>query len=186
MKATLLVSALLCIPVLAQAPPKPAEAVTFAKVLDEAVVYLETQLVPASEAMPEEKYGFVPASGEFKNSRSFGLLVKHIAVNNYWMGSTILGEKMPVEDDATNNGPTTIKTKADIVKFLKDSFVYAHKAIATINEQNILATLKSPWGDSITRLRLATIVDSHGFDHYGQIAIYLRLSGIVPPGSRKQ
>jgi len=188
MKTMVLTFALLSsLPVLAQAPaPKPVDApATYAKVLDDAVVYLEKQLVPAAEAMPDEKYAFVPAAGEFKDSRSFAQLVKHIAVNNYWMGSTILGEKMPVADDAANNGPASITTKADIVKFLKDSLVYAHRAIATINEQNILRPLKAPWGEPITRLRLATIIDSHGFDHYGQMALYLRLNGIVPPASRK-
>jgi uncharacterized damage-inducible protein DinB len=68
---------------------------------------------------------------------------------------------------------------------LKDSFVYVHKAIASINESNLVGTVKSPFGEgSVTRLGLATTVAAHGFDHYGQMVEYLRMNGIVPPASR--
>lgn len=76
-------------------------------------------------------------------------------------------------------------SKADVLKFLKDSFAYVHKAIATINEKNLVGTVKSPFGEArVTRLGLAAAVASHGNDHYGQMAVYLRMNGIVPPASR--
>ena len=72
------------------------------------------------------------------------------------------------------------------MKYLKDSFAYAHKAMATINESNVLTPPKGPLGDRpTTRLAMATSVLSHPFDHYGQMVVYLRMNGIIPPASRK-
>jgi len=177
----------LALPVLAQAPaaPKPAEVSAMAKAFEEAATYIEREAVPAAEAMPEDKFSYAPTAGEFKGVRTFAQQVKHIAVVNYMVGSAILGEKSPVEAGTGEDGPATLKTKADAVRFLKDSFAYAHKAILTLNEQNALTPIKAPWGGDTTRLRMASIVESHGFDHYGQMVVYLRLNGIIPPASRK-
>jgi len=72
------------------------------------------------------------------------------------------------------------------VKYLKDSFAYVHKAMQVINEQNAVESLKSPWGQStVTRLGIATLTVAHCFDHYGQMVVYLRMNGIVPPASRQ-
>jgi hypothetical protein len=78
-----------------------------------------------------------------------------------------------------------VKTKADVLKFLKDSFAYVHKAIDTVNQTNLVTPIKPPWGENMTtRLSLSTIAVGHCFDHYGQIVEYLRMNGIVPPASR--
>jgi len=78
-----------------------------------------------------------------------------------------------------------VKTKAQSVQFLKDSFAYAHKAVATINQNNLVGEIKSPFGSgTTTRLSMAVILVGHCFDHYGQIVEYLRMNGIVPPASR--
>jgi hypothetical protein len=96
----------------------------------------------------------------------------------------ILGEKPPV-DTGEENGPDSAKSKADIVKFLKDSFAYAHKAVAAINDANSVESMKSPFGEgTTTRLSMAVLLTGHGFDHYGQMVEYLRLNGIIPPASR--
>jgi uncharacterized damage-inducible protein DinB len=79
-----------------------------------------------------------------------------------------------------------MKSKADIIDYLKNSFVYVHKAIQTINEKNLVEPMKSPFGEgTVTRLGLATLVGNHCFDHYGQMVEYLRMNGIVPPASRQ-
>jgi len=78
-----------------------------------------------------------------------------------------------------------VKTKADIEKFLKDSFAYVHKAAASINEGNLLSPIKSPFGENmVTRLAMSTLIVAHCFDHYGQMVEYLRMNSIVPPASR--
>ena len=159
---------------------------TFASVLDHQLSGTEKVVVPAADAMPEDKYGFVPTQGEFKTVRSYGAEIKHMAVANYFLGSAILGEKPPVDLGGGPDGPASIKSKAEIMKFLNDSFVYAHKALNSITEANILEPVKSPMGSNMTtRLALATSVIGHPYDHYGQMVVYLRMNGIIPPASRK-
>jgi hypothetical protein len=116
--------------------------------------------------------------------RSFGQQVKHVAAVNYLVGAAILEEK-PLVDIGGENGPDSVKTKADIVKFLKDSFAYVHKAVGTINDGNLLSPIKSPFGEGmVTRLGMATLIVGHCFDHYGQMVEYLRMNAIIPPASR--
>jgi hypothetical protein len=170
-----------CIATLAQSADQKK---TTSQVLDGTIKIIEGEFVSAAEAMPEDKYGFAPTGGEFKGVRTFGEQVKHVAAVNYIVGATILGEKPPV-DIGGEKGPENVKTKADIIKFLKDSFAYAHKATSTINDANSLEPIKNPFGkDPTTRLAMATVFAWHGFDHYGQIVEYLRMNGIVPPASR--
>jgi len=174
----------LALVVAAAAQAKKEEHRTVADVLGHTVTNLEHDFIPAVEAMPEDKFGFAPSNGEFKGVRTFAQQVKHVAAVNYELGAALLAEKPPVEiGDET--GPASITSKADILKYLKDSFAYTHKAIDTINEKNMIETVKSPFGEGkVTRLSLATSVAWHGFDHYGQMVEYLRMNGIVPPASR--
>jgi hypothetical protein len=163
---------------------KPADHRTVAQVLDRSVSGVENEFVPAADAMPEDKYSFVPTNGEFKGVRSFAQQAKHVAAVNYLVGAAILEEKPPV-DLGSENGPDSLKTKADIVKFLKDSFAYVHKAVGTVNDGNLLSPIKSPFGEGMTtRLGMATLIVGHCFDHYGQMVEYLRMNSIVPPASR--
>ena len=163
---------------------KPAEHHTIAQVLDRGVTGVENEFVPAVDAMPEDKYSFAPTNGEFKGVRTFAQQVKHVAAVNYMIAASILEEKPPVELGG-ENGPDSMKTKADIEKFIKDSFVYVHKAVGTINEGNLLNPIKSPFGEGkTTRLGMATLIVGHCFDHYGQMVEYLRMNSIVPPASR--
>ena len=166
-------------------PKQKEERRTVTEVLDHTVMNLERDLIPAAEAMPEDKFDFAPTTGEFKGVRTFAQQLKHIAAVNYEFGAAILQEKSPV-DINEEEGPASISTKADVLKYLKESFQYVHKAIATINEKNLVAPVRSPFGEgSVTRMGLATSVAWHGFDHYGQIVEYLRMNGIVPPSSRR-
>jgi uncharacterized damage-inducible protein DinB len=157
---------------------------TVTEVLDHTVLNMEHDFVPAAEAMPEDKFGFAPTNGDFKGVRTFGQQIKHVAAVNYELGAAILEEKPPV-DIGDESGPASITSKADILKYLNDSFAYVHKAVHTINDKNLVETVKSPFGEGrVSRLGLATSVAAHGFDHYGQMVEYLRMNGIVPPASR--
>jgi uncharacterized damage-inducible protein DinB len=154
------------------------------QVLDRTVTNMEHEFVPAAEAMPENKFGFAPTGGEFKGVRTFGQQIKHVAAVNYELGAAILEEKPPV-DIGDESGPASITGKAEILKYLNESFAYVHKAVQSINEKNLVGTVRSPFGEgTVTRLGLATTVAWHGFDHYGQMVEYLRMNGIVPPASR--
>lgn len=157
---------------------------TVTEVLDRTTSNLEREFVPAAEAMPEDKYNFAPTSGEFKSVRTFAQQIKHVAAVNYIFGAAILSEKPPV-DVGNEEGPADVTTKEDVLKYLEDSFAYVHKAVKTINEKNLVDPLKSPFGmGSVTRLGLAASVAAHGFDHYGQMVVYLRMNGIIPPASQ--
>ena len=174
----------LSIAAVAQTAKPKEERRTVTEVLDHTVLNLEEEFVPAAEAMPEDKFGFAPTNGEFKGVRTFGEQIKHVAAVNYELGAAIMQEKPPSEVNG-EAGPASITTKADILKYLKDSFAYVHKAIATINEKNLTETVRSPFGEGkVSRLGLASSVSWHGYDHYGQMVEYLRMNGIVPPASR--
>jgi hypothetical protein len=162
----------------------PAEPRSIAQVLERSVAGVESEFVPAAEAMPEDRYSFAPSSGEFKGARTFAQQLKHVAAVNYLVGAAVLEEKPPIEL-GSENGPDSIKTKAEIVKFLKESFAYARKAVGSINAGNLLQPIKSPFGEgTTTRLGMATLIVGHCFDHYGQMVEYLRMNSIIPPASR--
>jgi uncharacterized damage-inducible protein DinB len=142
------------------------------------------EFIGAADAMPEDKYSFAPSNGEFKGVRTFAQQVKHVAAVNYVFGAAILGEKPPV-DTGGESGPDTLKTKAEIMQYLKDSFVYLQKAVASITDKNQLDEV-SLFGMKMTRLGVGAFSTAHPFDHYGQMVEYLRMNGIIPPASRPQ
>lgn len=160
-------------------------APTIASVLDRDISGVEKQIVDVAEAMPEDKYNFSPETlnipgADYKGVRTFAVQVKHVAASNYFIWSPLTGDKLP-QGLKDGNGPENLKTKADIIKFLKDSFALGHKAAATLTTENML---QNPGTSKSTRLRLATFGVAHAFDHYGQMVEYLRMNGIVPPASR--
>ena len=93
---------------------------------------------------------------------------------------------LPPAEAGGENGPDSMKTKAEIVKFLKDSFAYLQKALGSVTAQNQMDQIDSPFGRKVPRLTLASFAIVHPMDHYGQIVVYLRMNGIVPPASRPQ
>jgi hypothetical protein len=170
-------------PALAQTQPNGGR-LTLAQAIDAWVANAETHVVPLAEAMPEDKYSFAPTGGEFKGVRTFAEQVKHLAANNYYEASLILGEKPP-EGAKAETGPDSVQSKAEIIRYLKGSFDYLHRAVATIDERNMTEPIPGTAG-SWQRNRVARAIDAiaHSFDHYGQLVEYLRMNGIVPPDSR--
>ena len=165
-----------------QSPQSPP---TIASIVDREISTVEKQIVEAAEAMPEDKFNFSPESlsipgSEYKGVRTFAVQVKHVASSNYFIWSPLTGDKVP-ESIKDGNGPADLKTKSDIIKFLKDSFALGHKAAATLTAENMLQTTGN---SKSTRLRLAEFGVAHAYDHYGQMVEYLRMNGIVPPASR--
>jgi uncharacterized damage-inducible protein DinB len=140
---------------------------------------MEKEVVGAADAMPADKFNFAPTQGEFKGVRTFGSQVKHLAEANYgfFEGWNIPGA---VKDDDIEK----LTSKDDIVKALRDSYVYAHKAIDTINAGNAFTEMGTGQRKS-TRAGTAAFCIAHSMDHYGQMVVYLRMNGIVPPASRK-
>src|SRR5437870_3746980 len=171
-----------------QASSSPAP--TIASAIDREISIVEKELIDAAEAMPDGKFDFSPEKlnlpgSDYKGVRTFGQQLKHVAASNYLIWSPITGEKAP---DTVNDGkgPDNMTAKADIIKFLKDSFAFGHKAVATLNASNLVQPISSSSGRQTTRLFLATFAAAHAFDHYGQLVEYLRMNGIIPPASRCQ
>jgi uncharacterized damage-inducible protein DinB len=169
----------------ASQPQNTQPPATIASAVDREISGVEKQILDAALAMPEDKFNFSPESlnipgADYKGVRSFAVQVKHIAASNYFLWSGLTGDKLPA-NLKDGNGPEDVKTKADILKFLQDSFALGHKAAATLTTENVL---QIPEHSKSTRLRLATFAVAHAFNHYGQMVEYLRMNGIVPPASR--
>jgi uncharacterized damage-inducible protein DinB len=156
-----------------------------ALVLSTSVTHLQRTLLPLAMAMPDNKYGFAPTDGEFKGVRTFGQQLKHVAAANFIYASSILGEKKPpVDVGEEEDGPASMKTKDEILKYVTDSFAYVQKAVQTINAKNVVSPIKNPFGQGeATRLAMAILIIGHCNDHYGQMVEYVRMNGIVPPAS---
>src|ERR1700677_922768 len=158
---------------------------TVSQTLDFWITNTENLVVPAADAMPAEKYSFAPTAGQFTGVRTFAQQIKHLAANNYRMAAYILNET-PTPDQMSETGPDTVQSKPQIMEYVKGSFAVLHRAIASINEGNMLEPLAStPSFGQKTRLQLAIDVVAHSSNHYGQMVEYLRMNGIVPPSSRR-
>ena len=180
MKAVPLVFA--AVTLLAAQPAAP----TASQIFDGQLSMIERELAPLAEAMPADKYDFAPTSGEFKGVRTFGQQVSHTAAVVYAVAAAVLVEKNPTEMGKDENGPATLKTKEDIVKYLKDAIAYGHKAMATLTASNLLEPVPSAFGPrKVARVSMASAAIWHSFDHYGQMVVYARMNGIIPPASRR-
>jgi hypothetical protein len=165
---------------LLQPPHLPSSRVT-----DYWISRQETQMIAVIQAMPAVKYSFTPTVGEFSHVRTFGEQAKHLAAFNYIAASAMLGEPPPV-DAGDEQGPDTVRTKEQIVAYVRGSYAALHRAAAAIDEGNVVipGTPQSPLINNATRLGLAEEALIHAMDHYGQMIEYLRMNNVVPPGSR--
>jgi uncharacterized damage-inducible protein DinB len=147
---------------------------------------VEREIISTVDAMPADKFGFAPTDGEFKGVRTFGQMVKHLSATNHILAAAALGEEPPA-DAGDELGPENVRTKAEILTYLKGSFVHLEKAVQAIGQTNIpvnaspISPLKR---GEVTRLALITETLLHAYDHYGQMVEYLRMNGVVPPASR--
>jgi DinB family protein len=163
-------------------PPTPK---TVTEILQRSVTNSEKQFVDAAEAMPADKFDFAPTAGEFKGVRTFGQLLKHTAATNMFVASVLLGEKPPA---GGFEGPEDVKGKDAILKYVKDSFEAAQKAVAKVDKDSAAEQLPNPFnpkGPNVTRLGMSLIFLGHTADEYGQMVEYLRMNNIIPPASRK-
>ena len=191
---TVLVLSLRAASLLAQASPQVVDAKNDAsldaqqekRALQSLMKIVEREIISTVDAMPADKFGFAPIDGEFKGVRTFGQMVKHFSATNHILAAAALGEEPPA-DAGDELGPENVRTKAEILTYLKGSFVHLEKAVQAIGQTNIPMT-PSPISPlkrgEVTRLALITETLLHAYDHYGQMVEYLRMNGVVPPASR--
>jgi uncharacterized damage-inducible protein DinB len=151
----------------------------------------EYEVRSAAEAMPENLYAYRPAEGKFKSEkppfgpsemRTFAEQVKHVACANFAFAAEFNGQQPPAVCD--KGGPDPAKTKRELLIYLRNSFAAISKSFQAITLENQFHPIEGPYAGPNTRLGLAGVVIWHSADHYGQMAVYLRLNGIVPPASR--
>ncbi len=158
-----------------------------AKALDTMLSMFEYQLIAAAKAMPADKYSFAPAAStfaagspaKFETVRTFADQLTHLAGANYYFMSRLSSAPMP---DAAKS-LKDLKGKDEIITALQKSFAYAHAQVATLTAANAFTGIEGVDGMH-TPATVAAFTVSHGYDHYGQLVEYLRMNGVVPPGSK--
>ena len=158
-------------------PKSIAESVAFS------MQFAEGSLVGLAEAMPENKYSFVPTVGKFDDARTFGEQIKHVACAHFAFFNEFEGKKPP--DDCEKGGHDPAKTKAELVEYLKSSFDYGDRVLATLTEKSALDRVEGRYAGPNTKLGISVVAVWHITDHYGQLVEYLRMNGIVPPTTQK-
>jgi uncharacterized damage-inducible protein DinB len=167
--------------------PAKMGATSPAKALDDLLSVYEQEAMGVVKTMPADKYNFAPSAAifapgqgaRFATVRTFVQQVTHVAEANYYFYSALSGLKPDVDTDKLG----AITTKDQAVEALAGSFRFAHRAIATITPENAFLPIKPVDGQG-TRATLAAFGVAHGYDHYGQMVEYLRMNGLVPPGSK--
>ena len=162
-----------------------ADAPTVGQTLDAQFRNADREIVGLFEAMPADKINFAPTNGKFDGVRTFAQQAKHMATYVYLLASSILGEKPPVDTGKGDAGPDSVQTKEQIAEYLKGAFAFGHKALNSITEKNEMDQVPGPFpGSKMARIAAATFMMYHNFDHYGQMVVYARMNGVVPPATQ--
>jgi uncharacterized damage-inducible protein DinB len=128
-------------------------------------------LVATAEAMPAEKYDFKPT----KDNMTFGHLMQHILDSNNFLCSKISGQAAPMNTAKESDG------KDKIVAAVRDSMEYCNKAIADVKDAQLGEEVEMFGGRKAPKAAAVIALTNDWADHYGAAALYLRLSGILPP-----
>jgi len=158
------------------AAPKPAKS------LSQAVLEqwndVGRKLIAMAEDFPEDKYDFKPTQAQ----RSFAEQLLHAAGANYFFINIANGEKPPAQEDPSR---AKYKTKADVVAFVKKSFEDGAAAIKAKGDAGMAGMMADPFENQQVRVfDWAYGFMEHCGEHYGQLVVYYRVAGLVPPESR--
>jgi uncharacterized damage-inducible protein DinB len=179
--AVLCAAAILNLPAHAQdtkkeAAVKPADSPS--KVVLDSWNDIGRKLIAMAEDFPEDKYDFKPTPAQ----RTFAEQLLHAANANYFFTNGVLGQKLPAEE---NPSRAQYKTKADVVAFVKKAFADGAAAIKTKGDKGMSDLIVDPFANQQVRISDAAYgFIEHSGEHYGQLVVYYRLSGLVPPESR--
>lgn len=141
--------------------------------VDIAAAYSPAAIIKSAEQMPEEYYAFKPTP----DVRSFGELIAHIAESNFQMGAIALGETSPM----LNVNPT----KKEALEALKKSFDYCANARKNMTKEQKETSVKF-MGGSQSAGNVLDFTVFHSLQHYGNLIVYMRLKGLVPPSSQSE
>ncbi|MGA3090634.1 MAG: DinB family protein [Terriglobales bacterium] len=159
-----------------EAPPKPA--VGPSQVLLENWNYVGHKLIAMAEDFPDDKYDFKPVPAE----RSFAEQLLHAANANYFFTNPAMGLKPPPEEDVKRE---QYKSKAAVVEFVKKAFADGAAAIQQKGDKGMSDLIVDPFANQQVRVSdMAWGLLEHAGEHYGQLVVYYRVAGLVPPESR--
>jgi DinB superfamily len=133
-------------------------------------------LMTAADEMPADKYSYKPTPAQM----TFGEIQDHLAQGNDYLCGAIGGMKAPTR---TKVGPTD--TKDALVARLKETFAFCDKALAAVDDSKLSEQLPFFGGKTKSRAAVMTLTTGDWADHYSQVAIYLRLNGLLPPSAKK-
>jgi uncharacterized damage-inducible protein DinB len=136
------------------------------------------KLIAMAEDFPEDKYDFKPVQGV----RSFAEQLLHASNAMYFFTNPARGQKPPAEEDPKRE---SYKSKADVVAFVKKCVEDGAAAIKTRGDKGLAETFTDP--DSKQQMQFSDLaygLIEHSGEHYGQLVVYYRVSGLVPPASR--
>ncbi|MEO5594657.1 MAG: DinB family protein [Chitinophagaceae bacterium] len=165
------------------------QTVQFSSTIDRLLKKVESDIITTAEAMPAEKFDFTPDSlhlpgAAFDGVRTFSGQIMHLATDNILIWAAINNQKITY-DIPDVNGPKNIKTKEDVLNYLKYSFEIGQKAIETITAKTAIELVEFRWR-KLSKLDLAFYGIVHANEHYGQMVVYLRMCGIVPPPTKTE
>jgi hypothetical protein len=140
--------------------------------LKTAYTRVKNNFIKAAEKMPEEQYDFKPTA----DTQTFKDRIAHIAVSNMAGCSAVSGT--PKSIDAKS-----LKTKADVVAALKDSFATCDAVIDSMTDADAVTMVANSRGPARSKLAMGYGLVGHTNELYGYICVYMRLKGIVPPSS---
>ena len=180
--ASIVAAAVLALPVSGQDAPKkdaaPKPAVSASQALLDSWNDVGRKLIAMAEDFPEDKYDFKPTPAQ----RSFAEQLLHAANANYYFTNPATGKKMPAEEDPKR---ADYKTKASVVAFVKKSFEDGAAAIKMKGDKGLSDLVVDPFANQQVRVSdMAWGLLEHSGEHYGQLAVYYRVAGLVPPESR--
>ena len=186
-----IVTLLLCLAVVSSAciaqkqPGKPP----FSSSIDRLFTKVQTDILTTAEAMPADRFDFTPdslhiAGATFDSVRTFAGQIMHLASDNMLIWSAINSQKL-LYDIPDVNGPKNIKTKKEVIDYLKYSFEIGRNAIKTITAANAGELVQFRWR-KLSKLDLAFYGIVHANEHYGQMVVYLRMCGLIPPPTKAE
>ena len=159
-----------------ETPIKPADPPS--KVLLDTWNDVGRKLIAMAEDFPEDKYDFKPTPAQ----RSFAEQLLHMAGANYYFTTPATGSTSAVDENPKRE---TYKTKADIVAFVKKSFADGAAAIKAKGDKGLNDFIVDPFAHQQVRvIDVAYGLIEHDGEHYGQLVVYYRVAGLVPPESR--
>jgi len=140
---------------------------------------IKMNLTEEAEKMPEADYAFKP--GTTSDVRPFGQVIAHVAQAQFGQCAAVSGVPNPMQG---KNLEQELKTKAQIVKALADSFALCDTAFSSTTDENAVQFVKQGQNE-VTRAAALYGVIVHGNEIYGTGAVYLRSKNMVPPSTER-